>query len=175
MISNKVTMQQLLKALSHIKFNEITIKGDKFTAVYTSLNLKVVVEYLQLIAFTPYIKATTYLNNAIVDTYTTVNLNEFVNYMNDVVDSTTVVDVKDKEIERLKQRIVELEQLLKLSNVRYMVGTAPVNERITLDELISKVNTVNKPIVFGSSIDDDLIRQLKIGKPKYGYYRSANL
>lgn len=95
MISNKVTMEQLLKALSHIKFSEVTIKGDNFKAVYTSLNLQVVVEYLLPHVFTTPIKATTYLNNAIVDTYTTVNLNEFVDYMNDVVEPTTVIDAKD--------------------------------------------------------------------------------
>ena len=59
-----------------------------------------------------------------------------------------VTEVDHEEVLQLKQRklhrLVELEQLVKLSNVRYMVGTTLVNERITLDELISKVNTANR-------------------------------
>jgi len=55
-----------------------------------------------------------------------------------------VTEVDHEEVLQLKHRLVELEQLVKLSNVRYMVGTTLVNERITLDELISKVNTANR-------------------------------
>ena len=152
-------ISKLLKAIRIVPFN-LTIKDDKLSGVYEHGNTTTRINYSSKHGYELYVIR----GNVIEFSYITNKLTNFVNVLNDVMKGV-VTEVDHEEVLQLKQRIVELEQLVKLSNVRYMVGTVPVNERISLDELISKVNTANR---------SNSYKMLGIKPAEYGYGISSS-
>lgn len=133
-------ISELLKAIRTVPFDlTIPSSGDKLSGVYEHRNTTTRINYSSKHGYELYVIR----GNVIEFSYITDKLVNFTHCLNDVMEGV-VTEVNHEEIVQLKQRIRELEQLVKLSNVRYMVGTIPINERISLDELISKVNTANR-------------------------------
>lgn len=134
-------ISELLKSIKTVPF-DLNIKDNKLTGVYEHDNTTVRINYSSKHGYELYVIR----DNVIELSYITDNLNNFTNYLNDVMEGVVTV-VNHEEILQLKQRVRDLEQLITRANIKQD----------------------NKPMIFGSSVNDDFIKKINNVKLNNSY------
>ena len=156
------TISELLKAIRTIPFN-LTIKDDKLSGVYEHRTTTTRIHYSSKHGYELYVIR----GNVIEFSYITDKLINFTHCLDDVMKGV-VTEVNHEEILQLKQRIVELEQLVNGLNKLSELGTYPI-----YGYGISSSDKTWKPKYGCSTVDE--VPWIKLTTPKFnGGYTSVS-